>query len=63
MQEEERIVARLTDGSTEQVWAVLDPDQHSFCFLRDFVLELIIKKRGFIHDKLGIESLSFEPPY
>src|SRR5580700_10693483 len=47
----EHIYAGLTNGKTEEVWGILDPDKHSFACLATMVRELIVKKRGSLpHD-------------
>jgi hypothetical protein len=63
MAHEEHIYAALTDGTTEDVWAILDPDKHSFGYLIDAVRELVTKKRGSLPLEVRITRLSFDPAY
>ena len=59
----ESIHALLTDGSIEYIQAYLDPDKHSFGFLRDYVLELVTKKRGSVQPGVRVAALNFTPAY
>lgn len=59
----EHIYAALTDGTVDDVWAIIDPDRHTFLALAALVRELIAKKRGFMPEDVGIATLSFDPAY
>lgn len=63
MKREEHIYATMTDGSSEDVWAVLDPDKHSFAYLVEAVRELVQQKRGALPGEIGVMRLSFDPAY
>jgi hypothetical protein len=63
MAHKEHIVATLTDGSQEDVWAVLDPDKHSFTYLLGAVRELVLLKRGALPNGIDVKRLSFDPVY
>jgi hypothetical protein len=59
----EHIYAALTDGTTEEVWAILDPDKHSFAYLITLVRELVSKKRGTLPLNVTVARLAFDPAY
>jgi hypothetical protein len=63
MAKEEHIHAALTDGSTEDVWAMLDPDKHSFAYLVTAVREIIEKKRGSLPLCVQVARVTFDPAY
>ena len=63
MVHEEHIYATLTDGSHEDVWAIIDPDKHSFVYLLGIVRELVLQKRGTLPTEIDVMRLSFDPAY
>jgi hypothetical protein len=60
---EEHIYATLTDGSTEDVWGMLDPDKHPSVYLHSAVRELVSKKRGWLPADVGVARVDFDPSY
>jgi hypothetical protein len=63
MTHEEHIYADLTDGTTEDVWGLIDPDKHPSAYVRDAVRELVSRKRGRLPDDVQVKRFSFEPAY
>jgi len=63
MTQEEHIFADLTDGTSEDVWGLLDPDRHPSVYLRDAVRALVCRKRGSLPDHVAVERFSFDPSY
>ena len=63
MTQEEHVYADLTDGTTEDVWVLLDPDRHPSAYVRDVVRELVSRKRGSLPDHVRVYRFSFDPAY
>ena len=57
------IHAELSDGTTAEVSATLDPDMYSFACLAGMIRELVIETRGSLPQDVQVARVFFDPAY
>ena len=60
---EEHIYAELTDGTSEEVSGLLDPDKHPSAYMLAAVRELVSRKRGSLPEDVMVNRVIFDPAY